>query len=331
MSKPSQSRIKKIIVTQGDPLGIGPEIFIKSLDEIQKKHADFLIFWFGNEDVLLKNIDVVKSKKLFSKISLKEINQINEKKHDFLLVEDPSFKELPIGKSVANIILKSIEAVESLQDSALVTAPINKYRLQDSGLNCEGHTELLRDYFKNERTTLLMLNEKMRVALVTNHIPLNSVSKEISIDKIISTYESLEKFLIESLKIKNPKIAMCGVNPHCGENNLFGKEETEVLIPAVNKIKETFKKSTIIGPLPADTAFYQAMNVPYDGIIAQYHDQGLVPIKTIDFWGAVNITLGIPIIRTSVDHGTAETLHLQGVADSRSMENAIRWALKLIS
>jgi 4-hydroxythreonine-4-phosphate dehydrogenase len=212
---------------------------------------------------------------------------------------------------------------------ALVTAPVNKASVRAAGFSdFEGHTEYLACATLTKDYEMVFIGQKLKVALVTRHIALENVPKALSTEKIYKIIELTHGAMIKYFSMPNPKIGVCGLNPHAGESGLFGREEKEIIGPAVKKAARLSKN--IFGPLPSDVVFYDAKNGKYDVVIAMYHDQGLIPFKMLHFKDGVNVTLGLPFIRTSPDHGTAMDIAGKGIADPSSMIEAIRLAALLV-
>lgn len=305
-----KSNSKPIIgITMGDPAGIGPEIIGKVL--------------------LNKNINelciplIIGDKRYFGG----ELNVLDLKN------ADP--KRIPIGKVSAlagraaiEYIDKAVRLVKSGDIDAIVTAPINKESVKLAGLKFPGHTEYLAHLAKTKKFAMMLAGGSLRVVLVTTHLALKDVPRNLTrenIEDVISlTYASLQKWFGK----KKPKIAVCSLNPHGGEGGLFGDEEQRFIKPAIEESKKN--GFPVEGPFAADTLFVKANQGLYDAVVVMYHDQGLIPLKMASFGKAVNITLGLPFVRTSVDHGTAFDIVGKGIADTGSMEAAIRMAVEMV-
>ncbi|MBR1753802.1 4-hydroxythreonine-4-phosphate dehydrogenase PdxA [bacterium] len=298
---------KKVIITTGDPNGIGAEVTVKALKNFNRN--DFFII--SNRKVLGFEPDF--------EIELDKI--------------EPSKITKEGGEFSYQALKKACELVKSGGFSAIVTAPVAKEALHLADHNFSGQTEILEKYLAHngQKAEMLFVANNFRVLLLTRHVALKEIhlTKELVIKKVLTAVE----FLSKNQKIKNPKLALCAFNPHAGENGLFGTEEQEILIPAVKELKKM--GVNITEPLPADTLFVKAgknflksENVPFDCYIACYHDQGLIPIKTLASDCTVNTTIGLDIIRTSPAHGTAFDIAGQGIADEKSMTEAIRQALE---
>ncbi len=334
-------------ITMGDPGGVGPEITLKAItSHALTDCADFLII--GSEQVLQKAAEI-------NKYSLKltpDQNKFDQKWKEFEITTNPGKSDtqtlktylLPVdafdfdkfvtckptaanGKASIEYIFKGIDLALAETIAGLVTAPINKEAIKAGGFEYPGHTELLKERTNSEKVVMLMVGDKLRVAFVTSHVALKDVPKLISIDNIVSTISIANDGLKRYFKLDNPRIAVCGLNPHSGEAGRFGREELDIIIPAVNKAKSM--GVNCVGPVPPDVVFFQARKGEYDAVVALYHDQGAIPLKLLAFETGVNITLGIPIIRVSPDHGTAYDIAWKGIANPDSMIEAIRHTIMM--
>ena len=226
------------------------------------------------------------------------------------------------GESQLNFLKRAVEDAKKGNLDAIITLPINKKVIKESGFSFPGHTEFLAESFKVKDFAMMLANEKLKVVLLTTHLPLKEVPKEVKKEKILSKLK-----LINSL-FKGSKIGVCGLNPHAGEEGLFGEEEVKEIEPAVREAQKLGINA--FGPYPSDTIFNRALKGEFEIVLAIYHDQGLIPVKLTGFGKSVNITLGLPIIRTSVDHGTAYDIAGKGKADNGSFKEAVIAALNLI-
>lgn len=311
---------KKVIgITMGDPNGIGPEVVVKAVKHLSQSR-EFLF-----EPVIYGSMDIIKKAADLAGYDLGR-----------KVVDTGDFNNsmLTPGKVNRDAGMASIECVEtavrdaiSRKIDAVVTAPISKESIHLAGSVYPGHTEMLKELTGVEHVVMMFDGGPFRVALVTIHIPLKDVPDRIKKKELLLTIRTCHKDLTEKFGIDNPSIAVCGLNPHAGESGAFGKEELEEIIPAVNDASA--QGINIQGPYPADTLFYRALKGEWDLVIAMYHDQGLIPFKMMAFDKGVNITLGLPIIRTSPDHGTAYDIAWKGKANPNSMIQAIRIAAGL--
>ena len=222
---------------------------------------------------------------------------------------------------------EAIAAIDAGECAGIVTAPVSKTHLHLAGFPFPGQTEFLADHFKAKKTAMMLAAPNLRVVLVTIHVPIKKVptllSSSLILEKIILTHQSLQK----DFGIKRPRIAVCGLNPHAGEGGMFGDDEKKIILPAIRKARR--KKINATGPYPSDTVFHLAIQGKFDAVICHYHDQGLIPLKTLSFDEGVNTTLGLPIIRTSPDHGCAFDIAGKGIANPQSMKAAMRMAIEI--
>lgn len=322
--------MKKIAITMGDPGGIGPEVIVKaiSLPEISKICTPFII---GDASVIkkilytlklplmIRTIDSPSDSKLFPKmINLIDLGMIKKFEINKPTVEG--------GKACVTYIYKAVEFASTKKIDGIVTAPISKESLKLAGFRWPGHTEMLADLTKTKDYAMMLIGGRLRVILTTIHTAIKNVPSLLTRKKILKTIR-LAKKACDLLKIKNPRIAVAGLNPHAGEGGLFGDEEKRKIIPAIKvALKEGIPVS---GPYPPDTIFHKAYKGEVDIVICMYHDQGLIPLKMIAFDKGVNVTIGLPFIRTSPDHGTAYDIAWKGLANPSSMIEAIKLAAKL--
>jgi 4-hydroxythreonine-4-phosphate dehydrogenase len=301
-------------ITMGDPNGVGPEVISKSISSEEFRGlCNFVIF--GDKDIMQKAGGSSDAKITeCSEFGLEDLKSGTIDKH--------------AGQASLDYITSAVKAALADEIDAIVTAPISKESTHLAGSSYPGHTEMLKDLTGAEQAVMMFEGSKFKVMLVTIHEALSNVPNLISEQKVLSTIKITHESLKNLFKITEPKIAVCGLNPHAGESGAFGDEEIRHIIPAVERAIEQGMK--IDGPLPADTLFYYAYQGKWDAVIAMYHDQGLIPFKMISFDDGVNITLGLPIIRTSPDHGTAFDIAWKGIANPSSMTAAIKAAIELV-
>ena len=225
-------------------------------------------------------------------------------------------------------VLKAVELTAGRQVSAMVTCPISKELMHRAGYRFEGHTELLAHLTGTQDYVMMLAGDRLRVSLVTVHCALREVPGRLNKDLIVKTISITYRSLERDFGIEKPRVAVASLNPHAGEAGLFGPEDKTIVGPAVEAARDS--GLPVEGPFPADTVFYHASTGRYDAVVAMYHDQGLIPLKLLHFSDAVNISLGLPIIRTSVDHGTAYDIAGKGVADPSSLIAAIKTAAKIV-
>jgi len=233
------------------------------------------------------------------------------------------------GKTALRSLEEAVAYCRSRPGSLLVTAPVCKESLTPAGFRHPGQTEFLGDRLGcSEKATMAFFSDRFHLLLITSHIPLRQVPGALTVEGIVSRGIRFRKAL-SSLGLTSPRIAVCGLNPHASESGMFGDEERTVVEPAVGRLNEYFGDQAFQGPFPPDTVFYRLCRMEFDAVVALYHDQGLIPLKMLAFDQAVNVTLGLPIIRTSPDHGTGFDIAGTGKADPSSMKAAIRWGLKM--
>ncbi len=269
----------KVLITTGDPRGIGPEVTQKAL-----------------RDARIRDLA------------------------NFFIIE-------PQDKTGFDAIKKATGILKKAKADALVTAPVNKSAIINSGIPFKGHTEYLARATRTKKFTMMLSSPPLRITVVTRHIALKDVSAALTREKIedaiLLTGEALRKYF----RIQRPRIGVCGLNPHCGEGGLVGVEEKKIITPAIQAVKS--KIPGVQGPFAADAIFYMAYKRKLDAVISMYHDQGLGPFKMVAFEKGVNVTLGLPFVRTSPDHGTAYDIAGKGIANPSSMKEAIKLATSI--
>ena len=321
----------KIAVSSGDPAGIGPDICIKAFGN--KKILSYKPIVFGNIDLFVE-----RAKQINQEINIREYKGEEEDSisNDFLwMVDKPIGVDISSSKPnpksaeyIINIFEESVNKTISKEFDAIVTCPINKEIINEGGIPFTGHTEELAKLGKTNKVVMMLANQKIKVALASTHIPLNEVSDFINKGHIEEVVEIIHTSLRDYWNANDPLIKVLGINPHAGDGGYIGKEEKEVISPALQNLKE--KGINTIGPISADTAFIEKDGTKKaDAFLAMFHDQGLPVIKTMGFGETVNITLGLPIIRTSVDHGTAYDKAGLGSADESSLIAAMEMAFSM--
>lgn len=325
----------RIAITTGDPCGIGPEVLSAAIMDTKVRSSCEPII-IGNAFVMNRASEITGSHLTFRKVS-----SPNEAIHDssyILPVFDPmplEQKDVDYGRptpKTAQAVISYIETATRLalegRVDAICTGPINKSVLAASGFSFPGHTEFLQYLTGASHAIMMLAGPLLRVSLVTVHVPLEKVSSILTTGKIFKAIEITGKAMMEFFGIGYPHIAVCGLNPHAGESGKFGREEFDIIGPAVRMASEELPFQ-ISGPHPPDTLFFHAINGFCNAVISMYHDQGLIPIKLLHFHDAVNVTLGLPIIRTSVDHGTAYDIAGKGTANPGSMKAAMSLAARM--
>lgn len=318
----------KIGISIGDISGIGLEVVIKTFNDprIFEKITPII---YGNAAVAKfyrKEINIHD----FSFNLIKNIEEANPKRVNIIDISSSELK-LNFGKptkETGELALKSLESATSDLASnkidALVTAPIDKHSIQSKGFNFPGHTEYLTKLSNVDEALMLMVEDGLRVGVVTGHVPVKEIAENITTEKILKKLRLIQQSLLSDFGIEKPKIAVLGLNPHSGDNGLIGDEEANIIQPAIDKANE--EGILTFGPYPADGFFGSGNFGNFDGILAMYHDQGLIPFKTLAYQGGVNYTAGLPIVRTSPAHGTAYDIAGKGIADESSFRMAVYYA-----
>ncbi|MDA0841055.1 MAG: 4-hydroxythreonine-4-phosphate dehydrogenase PdxA [Planctomycetota bacterium] len=313
--------MKKIAITMGDPAGIGPEVILKSLaSEELRDAAEFKII--GHRNFLERAAVTIKS--CSTPLVGLDILEVGEQPQNKI---QPGQVSADAGRLSVGYLMEAIRLAKAGEVDAIVTAPINKEAIYKAGFDFPGHTEILAKETNTEKFVMMLVGGPLRVALVTIHVPLRDIFDLITEDSILDTIEVVDAGLKRDFGIPNPRIGVCGLNPHASDGGRFGDEEALIVSPAIEKARG--RGYNCSGPLPPDTAFYAAKQGEYDVMIALYHDQGLIPIKILAFETGVNVTLGLPIIRSSVDHGTAFNIVGKDVASPASMIEAIKLAVSM--
>ena len=326
--------MKKILYSPGEPSGIGPDLIIQLCKSTFWTDIKIPILCLSDPKLLIQ-----RAKDLGKKITLKEISaikQLQANKKNIIQVMHVSdcgnTKPGKLYKSNAQYVLDNLkfgidEALKN-KNLAIVTGPISKENIISINKAFSGHTEYIQQRTKSDEVLMLLASDQLKVALATTHIPLKKVANKISKELVISKATTLNQGLKQKFKIKNPNIKLLGLNPHSGEGGKIGKEEIDILIPAVKELRK--KKINISYPISADTAFTKKNLKETDAFLGMYHDQVLPVIKALSFGSAINITLGVPITRTSVDHGVALDISGTGKSDPSSLKEAIKTAKKII-
>ena len=310
--------MEKIAITLGDPAGIGPEVALKAISALPKD--------------LRRNIILLGPASFYSKLAKKLKLKLTGVSYLF----EGDFPEMIIlGRSIQEQTVAAVRSIELAvrlamkgKVDAIVTPPINKAGLKKAGFNIPGHTEYLAQLSKTKRYEMMLVGGNLRTVLVTRHTPIKEVANKITRQRVEETILLADLELRRSFGVKQPKLVVCGLNPHAGEEGSIGLEEIKTIIPAVFRARKK-TNAKIIGPLSPDALFYEAYQGKYDAEICMYHDQGLIPLKMISRGFGVNVTLGLPFVRTSPDHGTAYDIAHQFTADPGSMVAALKLACEL--
>lgn len=307
----------RLALTVGDPAGIGPEIVLKALANGEARAADWVVY--GSREVLRLAAE---------RLGLTPLEASGASIVDVGGGEvEPGIVDAEAGRQAAVSVMRAAEDAMKGEVLGLVTAPLNKEAMHIAGFNYPGHTELLAHMAHTPNVAMMFVGGKIRVALLTIHAPLKDVPGLVTAEEIVRVAVLVHRALPKFGAPPRPKIAIAGLNPHAGEHGHIGTEEQEVFPPALQALRA--KGVDIEGPFPGDTLFVRAVRGDFDGVIACYHDQGLIPVKLLAFGEAVNVTIGLPFIRTSVDHGTGFDIAGHGKADEGSLLAAMRLAVKL--
>ena len=330
-----------LAITMGDPAGIGPEVALKALEhpEVWEICRPVVI---GDARRLAEAAQVVHSR--LPVRGVRSVSELGEQEsaldsQNRVYVLDLANVEpgLPLGRvsraagrAAYEYIEQAVRLALSGEAAAVVTGPLNKEALHAAGLKFAGHTEILADLCGVKGTVMMLVAGALRVSHVSTHVSLRQAIERVTVERILHVVR-LTHAAVAPLRVvpAEPRIAVAGINPHAGESGLFGSEEQEIIVPAV--VQARAEGFDVRGPIPPDTVFYRAGQGEFDAVIAMYHDQGHIPVKLAGFADGVNVTLGLPIIRTSVDHGTAFDIVGTGRADERSMLAALRLAAQMAS
>ena len=317
-------------VTMGDPVGIGPEVILKALSQ-RSLYDTCRPIVLGDVRVLTAMNQRLGTGLIIRGVSGPEAGHYEPGMIDVAALSDldcdqlqPARPSRATGQAMVKYVTEGADWAMQGRIHGLVTCPINKMAMRTAGFDYDGHTELLAEMTRTSDYVMMLAGNRLRVALVTIHIPLARVSGELTIDAILKTIRITEEALRNSFGIKKPKLVAAALNPHAGEGGMFGDEESRIISPALCHAAKA--GVDVSGPYPSDSLFYQALKGKWDAVISMYHDQGLIPFKMVHFADGVNTTLGLPIVRTSVDHGTAYDIAGKGQADPGSLVAAVRMA-----
>jgi 4-hydroxythreonine-4-phosphate dehydrogenase len=314
-SKPAEPRAP-IDISMGEPSGIGPEIAVKAWAKLSGRIGARKLRLVGSAHVLRE------AAKAAGIAPDAIVSSILETAHH--LVVEPGKPDVKNAGAVIAAIAVGARNALSGKSAALVTAPIHKAVLTESGFPFPGHTEYLAELTGAKRAVMMLAGPDLRVVPLTIHVALADVPKHLDTGAIVETGEIVLAALAKDFGINRPRLAVAGLNPHAGEEGTMGREDRTIIAPAIAKLKA--RGHDVIGPLSADTLFHADARARYDAALCMYHDQALIPIKTLNFWTGVNVTLGLPIVRTSPDHGTAFDIAGRGIANPASMIAAIEMA-----
>ena len=322
-----------IAVTMGDPAGIGAEVIVKALaDPAIRSLGRFIIY--GMEELLDTASGLAELDAFWYRCPHEDVTAVNSgvvlaDYDEFTLGTALKRPSVEGGRASLQFLHDAIAAAIGGTVDAIVTGPINKTSWRSAGCKLAGHTELLAERFKQPRVSMMFIGGGLRVALASWHVGLFELRNSFTIGRVFQPIDLMDAALRRYWGIENPRIAVAGLNPHAGEGGKFGDEESRIIEPAILMAREAGIQ--VEGPFPADTLFLKAREGAYDGVVAMYHDQGLIPVKLLAFDSAVNVTLGLPVVRTSVGHGTAFDIVGRNQANPGSMKAAIQLACELAS
>ena len=320
--------MNRIVFTCGDINGIGPEIVIKSIEVLYK--SNHKLIYCCPENVFTDSLKFIKSNLKFDTVkSLDELKNSLEKLSLFLLRDahlkygEPTKES---GLTSYQSIIKSLDIVDAKLADAIITAPISKLALMYAGINFPGHTELLGDRYNLSDFKMMFLSDEMKCALATIHEKISDVPQLLNETLLDETFQTVISSLKNDFGMQEPKIAVLGLNPHAGENGKIGREEIDIINPVIKKYEKYCS-----GVFVPDAFFGKKLHLKFDAVIGMFHDQVLIPFKLLNFDKGVNYTSGLPIVRTSPDHGTAYDIAGQGVAKPDSIIEAVKWAEVIIN
>ncbi len=328
--------MKPLLLTMGDPTGIGPELIIKALlgGAFERFQAPLQVV--GDLGVLQRAAAVFGKVAAVEQIGIDHVQltiddrkiylaSISRLEADQLTYGQP---DKACGRAMAGYVEWAVSRCLEGTASGIVTCPINKAAINAAGVNFPGHTELLAERCGINKVVMMLAGDKLKVCLVTTHLAYKDVPQALNSAEILETIRITDRAFRNQFGVKKPKLAVLSLNPHAGENGLFGDEEAELIVPAIEQAQA--EGIAADGPHSADTLFHFAAKGSHDAVICMYHDQGLIPLKLLHFEDGVNVTLGLPIVRTSVDHGTAYDLAGTGQASTESLLAAIRMAQQMV-
>ncbi|MFZ1800404.1 MAG: 4-hydroxythreonine-4-phosphate dehydrogenase PdxA [Chitinophagaceae bacterium] len=318
--------------TCGDLNGIGIELIIKTLSDKRILDMCVPVIFASNKCInfyrkSLPDINFTyQAIKDFKRLNPRDINIFNCWEEEVQIT--PGTLNAIGGKYAYLSLMQAVTSLQAGDFDGLVTAPIHKKNIQSPAFTYSGHTPYLKDAFNVPDVVMLMTSENLRVALVTEHVPVKEIAENISKQKIVSKLKILHESLRRDFGIDKPKIAVLGLNPHAGDEGLIGTEEETIIKPAINELRN--KEMLVFGPFPADAFFARSSYQSFDAVLAMYHDQGLIPFKSLAIGEGINYTAGLPVVRTSPDHGTAFDIAGQGIADESSFRAALYGCIDLL-
>jgi 4-hydroxythreonine-4-phosphate dehydrogenase len=308
--------VTKVGITLGDPAGIGPEIVVATVHALSREWRDRIVV-YGDRKPLERAAASLG-------IQLPELDLVGVGAGDASV---PGAPDTISGAAQVGYLEAAVAAAAHGELAAIVTAPISKSWARRAGFEFLGHTEMLAARLGARDVAMFFVGPKLKVALATVHRPLAEVVSDLSTERIRTVIELVARSMVRDLGVTAPRIGVVGLNPHAGEDGLLGDEDADIIAPA---LALPLPPATLLGPLVPDAAFRDAVHGRYDALIAMYHDQGLIPVKLVDFDDSVNVTLGLPIVRTSPDHGTAYDIAGRGIARATSMQRALTLAFEMV-
>lgn len=320
-------------ISLGDINGIAVEVTLKALADA-RVYKNFTPVIYGHGKVI-SHYRKIMDLEDFNFSQIRNLDELHHRKVNVInVVEEcpeimPGVETLEAGKLALEALNSAVSDLKEGKIQGLVTAPVNKNNINSEEFKFIGHTEFITEAVGAKDSLMMMVGEGLRVGLVTGHMPLSKVSQAVTIERILQKATIFLKSLQEDFGINKPKIAILGLNPHAGEDGLLGKEEEEIIKPAIRALKDQNK--LVFGPYPADGFFGMMHQYKFDGVLAMYHDQGLIPFKSLAFSDGVNFTSGLSVIRTSPDHGTAYNIAGKNIADEGSMRAALLLAYDIIA
>ena len=309
--------VTKVGITLGDPAGIGPEIVAAALAAAPREWRDRIVV-YGDRGPLERGARSLA-------VSLPDVELVGSGEAIEVVPGTPTVTS---GAAQVAYLETAVAAAARGELAAIVTAPISKTWARRAGFEFLGHTEMLAARLGARDVAMFFVGPKLRVALATVHRPLAEVVTDLSTDRVRRVIELVAESMVRDLGVPAPRVGVVGLNPHAGEDGLLGDEDADIIAPA---LAEPCPPATLLGPLVPDAAFRDCVHGRYDALVAMYHDQGLIPVKLIDFDESVNVTLGLPIVRTSPDHGTAYDIAGKGIARPISMQRALALAIEMVN
>lgn len=319
--------------TCGDTNGIGPELIIKALSDSRILDICTPVIFANNKLINfykkgLPDVNFVFSiVKDSTKINAKQVNVYNCWEEDIVIT--PGILNETGGKYAVISLMVACEALKAGKLDGLITAPLHKKNIQSENFQYTGHTPFLKDFFGADEVAMMLISDDMKVALLTEHIPVKDIAQYITVPAILKKLQVINRSLKRDFNINKPRIAVLALNPHAGDEGLVGKEEEEIIKPAIRDAKQ--KDVFCFGPYPADAFFARAHQQKFDAVLALYHDQGLIPFKSLSVGEGVNFTAGLEVVRTSPDHGVAFDIAGKGIADESSFREAIYKCIDIIN